>query len=105
MPLACIKTWCVARRQSFANGDTVRTGQWAADGAPPAFVVRQGFGPSIEGLFFQSNLGVVTKLAIHLQPRPEAYMNVLVQVEQFDDIEQLVMRCNYGSLYTPICDI
>ncbi|KAI1856950.1 uncharacterized protein JN550_013552 [Neoarthrinium moseri] len=74
----------------LANGDLVRTGQWAAEGAPTGPVSRQSFGPSVEGLFVQSNLGIVTKLAIWLQPRPESYMNVVVHVHDFEDIEELL---------------
>ncbi|KAI1858291.1 uncharacterized protein JN550_012822 [Neoarthrinium moseri] len=74
----------------LANGDVVRTGQWAAEGAPTGPVSRQSFGPSVEGLFLQSNLGIVTKLAIWLQPRPETYMNVVVHAKDFDDIDGLL---------------
>jgi hypothetical protein len=74
----------------LANGDVVRTGQWAVDGSPTAHVCKNSFGPQIDGLFLQSNLGIVTKLGVWLQPRPEAYMSVVVQVDLFEDVEPLL---------------
>lgn len=74
----------------LANGDLVRTGQWAADGSPTAHVCKNSFGPQIDGLFLQSNLGIVTKMGVWLQPRPEAYMSVIVQVATFEDVEPLL---------------
>lgn len=74
----------------LANGDIVRTGQWAADGSPTAHVCKNSFGPQIDGLFLQSNLGIVTKLGVWLQPRPEAYMSIVVQVDTFEQVEPLL---------------
>jgi hypothetical protein len=74
----------------LANGDIVRTGQWAADGAPTAHLCKNSFGPQIDGLFLQSNLGIVTKMSLWLQPRPQTYMSVKVEVDKFSDIAPLV---------------
>ena len=48
-----------------------------------------GYGPSIDGLFFQSNLGIVTKMGIHLQPAPMHFMDCAVSVEKEDDLPLL----------------
>ncbi|KIW46702.1 uncharacterized protein PV06_02350 [Exophiala oligosperma] len=74
----------------LANGDVVRTGQWAATDAPTAYLCKNSFGPSIDGLFLQSNLGIVTKMSLWLQPRPQTYMSVKVEVDKFADIAPLV---------------
>lgn len=74
----------------LANGDIIRTGQWAADHAPTAHLCKNSFGPSIDGLFLQSNLGIVTKMSLWLQPRPQTYMSVKVEVDHFADIAPLV---------------
>lgn len=74
----------------LANGDIVRTGQWAADDSPTAHVCKNSFGPQVDGLFLQSNLGIVTKLAVWLQPRPEAYMSVVVHVDTLDELSPLL---------------
>lgn len=74
-----------------------------------------GFGPSLDGLFYQSNLGrvpsplvsyvpssrsihansslktgVVTKLGIHITPAPEAYATVEVSVPREEDLVPLI---------------
>ena len=74
----------------LANGDIVRTGQWAANDAPTAHLCKNSFGPQIDGLFLQSNLGIVTKLGVWLQPRSEAYMSVVVHVDAFDELNPLL---------------
>ncbi|KAF5612352.1 Vanillyl-alcohol oxidase [Fusarium sp. NRRL 25303] len=73
------------------NGELLRTGMGAMDGSKlfPLYK-RSGYGPSVDGLFFQSNLGVVTKLGIHLTPAPEAFCNVEVSVEKEEDLVALI---------------
>ncbi|KAI0004717.1 putative vanilly-alcohol oxidase [Xylariaceae sp. FL0662B] len=70
----------------LANGDVVRTGQFAMSNSASAHITRLTFGPSIDGLFLQSNLGIVTKMGIFLMPQPQAYMACTFDVPDFDDI-------------------
>ncbi|KAL4924615.1 FAD-binding oxidoreductase [Aspergillus undulatus] len=72
------------------DGDFIRTGQWGISNSPSAFLSKFTFGPSIEGLFLQSNLGIVTKMSIWLTPQPEAYMSCSVSVPEFEDVKNLV---------------
>ena len=44
----------------------------------------------MDGLFFQSNLGVVTKLGIWLQPAPQAYMTCAISVEKEEQLVELI---------------
>ncbi|KAH8807383.1 glycolate oxidase [Xylogone sp. PMI_703] len=74
----------------LADGDIVRTGQFAITKSQSAHLSKFTFGPSIEGLFLQSNLGIVTKLGIWLYPQPQAYMSCSFDVPEFGDIEILV---------------
>lgn len=73
----------------LANGDLVRTGQFAVSNSPSAHLSKFTFGPSIEGLFLQSNLGIVTKLGIWLTPAPQAYMSCSFDMPDFDDVETI----------------
>lgn len=73
----------------LANGDVIRTGQWAMSTSPSAHLTHMSFGPSIDGLFLQSNLGIVTKLGIHLTPQPQAFMSCTFDMPEFDDIETI----------------
>lgn len=70
----------------LASGDVVRTGQFAMDGSATAHLTHMSFGPSLDGLFLQSNLGIVTKLGLHLTPQPQAFMGCTFDMPEFDDI-------------------
>ncbi|KAJ5724828.1 hypothetical protein N7493_006556 [Penicillium malachiteum] len=52
--------------------------------------ILSGYGPNVDGMFFQSNLGIVTKLGIHITPAPEAYATVEVSVPREEDLVPLV---------------
>ncbi|KAF5586538.1 Vanillyl-alcohol oxidase [Fusarium pseudoanthophilum] len=74
----------------LADGDVVRTGQFSIDGSPNAFISKFTYGPSIEGLFLQSNLGVVTKLSLWMTPTPPAFMECTLSADEFKHIEPMV---------------
>ncbi|KAL2429116.1 Vanillyl-alcohol oxidase [Exophiala dermatitidis] len=74
----------------LADGDIVRTGQFAISNSPSAHLSKFTFGPSIEGLFLQSNLGIVTKMGIWLHPQPQAYMSCSFDMPEFEDVELIV---------------
>ncbi|EAT89060.2 hypothetical protein SNOG_03855 [Parastagonospora nodorum SN15] len=74
----------------LANGDLVRTGQFGISNSRSAHLSKFTFGPSIEGLFLQSNLGIVTKLGIWLSPAPQAYMSCSFDMPDLEDIETIV---------------
>ncbi|OQV07371.1 FAD binding domain-containing protein [Cladophialophora immunda] len=80
----------------LADGDLVRTGQFAISNSPSAHLSKFSFGPSIEGLFLQSNLGIVTKMGIWLHPQPQAYMSCTFDMPNFEDVEVIVDI--FGSL-------
>ena len=74
----------------LANGEIVRTGQWAIADSKTGPACKLSFGPQIEGLFVQSNLAIVTKLALWTQPQPEVCMSVQVHAEEAEDIVKLI---------------
>jgi len=74
----------------LGDGDMIRTGQWGISNSPSAFISQYTYGPSLEGLFVQSNLGVVTKMSIWLTPQPSAYMSCSFSFPAFEDLEVLV---------------
>lgn len=53
------------------DGSIVHTGFGRVEGATTRNLYRWGIGPALDGLFTQSNYGVVTKATIELMPRPE----------------------------------
>ncbi|KAL2256673.1 hypothetical protein VTK26DRAFT_1317 [Humicola hyalothermophila] len=108
---------CVAGMEvMLADGDLVRTGQFGITNSPSAFLSKFTYGPSVEGLFLQSNLGVVTKMSIWLTPQPQAYMACTFSMPGFDDLAVMVdafgeMKRNgtiqslvwFGSLIEMLC--
>lgn len=74
----------------LANGEVVRTGQFAIENSKSAHVSKHTFGPSIEGLFLQSNLGIVTKVGIWLLPRPQSYMFCTFDLPEMEDVATMV---------------
>ncbi|MES2766113.1 MAG: FAD-binding oxidoreductase [Bacteroidota bacterium] len=56
-----------------ADGEILRTGFWHYDrGERPVHHYKYGIGPYIDGLFSQSNLGIVTAAVVNLIPMPES---------------------------------
>lgn len=74
----------------LADGDTLRTGMGALPGSETWQQFRWGFGPWVDGIFSQSNFGVVTKMGFWLYPAPETFRSVSVQVPRYNDIHALV---------------
>jgi 4-cresol dehydrogenase (hydroxylating) len=74
----------------LANGDLVRTGMGALPNSKTWQQNRWGYGPWVDGLFRQSNMGVVTKMGFHLMPQPEAYISGTATVTSENDIIALL---------------
>jgi len=79
----------------LANGEIIRTGMGALPGAKTWQQYKTGFGPWIDGMFSQSNFGVVTKMGFWLLPEPEAHMVGTVTVRKHDDLIPLVDTVSY----------
>jgi len=77
------------------NGDLVRTGMGAMTNTRMFAQFHYGFGPYLDGMFSQSNLGVVTKMGFQLRPEHEAYRSIIVQVPKFADLQKLIeLECH-----------
>ena len=74
------------------NGDVMRTGMGAMTNAKSWQVYKRGYGPSADGLFMQSNFGVVTKMGLWLMPAPECYMPGWLTLRRDDDLAPLLER-------------
>ncbi|MDX1563011.1 MAG: FAD-dependent oxidoreductase, partial [Gammaproteobacteria bacterium] len=64
----------------LGDGDIVRTGMGAVPNAKTWQENKWGYGPWVDGLFRQGNMGVVTKMGFWLMPRPEAYISGTARV-------------------------
>lgn len=58
----------------LANGELIQTGFGRLPNAKAANVYKWGVGPYLDGLFTQSNLGIVTEMTLWLMPKPECYL-------------------------------
>ncbi len=74
----------------LAGGELMRTGMGALPGGKAWQLYRHGFGPSADGLFMQSNLGVVTKMGLHLMPTPEVFRVCDVKLKRESDLGPLI---------------
>ena len=79
----------------LADGDVLRTGMGALPGAQTWQQYKYGFGPYVNGIFSQSNFGVVTKMGLWLMPEPEAYREGTVMVPKHDDLIPFVDTLSY----------
>jgi 4-cresol dehydrogenase (hydroxylating) len=55
------------------SGDCFDTGSARFPTAPTGPVYRWGLGPALDGLFTQSNFGIVTRMTVWLMPAPECF--------------------------------
>ena len=79
----------------LADGEILRTGMGAMPGSKTWQQYKSGFGPWVDGIFSQSNFGVVTKMGFWLMPEPDAYLTGVVLVPRHDDLIPLIDILNY----------
>jgi 4-cresol dehydrogenase (hydroxylating) len=72
------------------DGDLLRTGMGALPGSRAAHLYRRSLGPTLDPLFVQSNLGIVTKMGVWLKPKPEAYIPMTLTAPDDADLEVVV---------------
>jgi 4-cresol dehydrogenase (hydroxylating) len=74
----------------LADGQVVRTGLGAMDGNPAWPLYKYSFGPSLDGLFMQSNFGVVSKIGVWLMPEPQTFSVVEMMFRREEDIAPMI---------------
>lgn len=72
------------------NGELLGTGFGQYANAQATGVYRWGVGPHFDGLFTQSNLGVIVEATIWLMPRPEYMQFFSCRVEQDEELPELI---------------
>jgi 4-cresol dehydrogenase (hydroxylating) len=73
----------------LADGEVIQTGAAPPD-SPTWHTFKWGTGPYLEGLFSQSNFGIVTRAGIWLMPEPEAFQAFFCEIEQEETLPAVV---------------
>ncbi|MFQ3193116.1 MAG: 4-cresol dehydrogenase (hydroxylating), partial [Paraglaciecola sp.] len=78
----------------LADGSLINTGfkQFSKNGVVPvaADCYKWGVGPYVDGLFTQSNFGIVTKMTLWLMPKPEHFEAFFISIKDEDKIADLI---------------
>jgi 4-cresol dehydrogenase (hydroxylating) len=74
----------------LADGQILKTGMGSLPGSTTWQAFKWGYGPYLDGLFTQSNFGVVTKMGLWLMPKPPVYKPFMVRHHKMEDIGALV---------------
>jgi len=80
------------------DGEIIHTGFKAYENANAKNTYRYGIGPCIEGLFVQSNLGIVVEMTLELMPKPEKFCAVIGTVKNEDALVNLIIALRKLSL-------
>ena len=68
------------------NGELLRSGMAAMDDPTGWAIYKAGVGPSVDGMFSQTNFGIVTRLGVWLVPQPRAMRSASILVPGYENI-------------------
>ena len=78
----------------LADGSIIHTGfkQFSKNGITPvaANCYKWGIGPYVDGIFTQSNFGIVTKMTLWLMPKPEHFEAFFISIKDNDKLPALI---------------
>lgn len=79
----------------LGNGELLRTGDGSLDRRELTnwHTSKYSFGPIVDGLFAQSNYGIVTRMGIWLLPRPPAIRSFHFAYPDDGDLEEIIEIC------------
>lgn len=74
----------------LADGEILRTGFGHYENAQATHLFKYGAGPYLDGLFTQSNFGIVTKIGVWLMPQPEYFEACYFFCRREEDLGPLI---------------
>jgi len=74
----------------LGTGEVIRTGFGHFENSRSTYIYRHGVGPSIDGLFAQSNFGIVTSAGVSLMPKPESQSVCVIRIDKEEKLGSLV---------------
>lgn len=72
------------------TGEILRTGMGSTKNPSAWQAFKWGYGPYLDGIFTQSNFGVVTKMGMWLMPAPPVYKPFVVRHPNMADVSKIV---------------
>jgi 4-cresol dehydrogenase (hydroxylating) flavoprotein subunit len=72
------------------SGEVIDTGFGRFPNARSARVYRWGVGPYVDGLFAQSNLGIVTQMTLWLMPAPDYFQAFYINIENHGQLADVI---------------
>lgn len=76
----------------LGDGRLLRTGYGHYTNATSTHVFKWGIGPYLDGLFSQSNFGIVTRMGVWLMKRPESFRAFFFSVPNDADLQLVIER-------------
>ncbi len=76
----------------LGDGRVLRTADGALPGSRTWHLGKYGYGPFLDGLFVQSNFGIVTRLGVWLMPRPPVIRSFFFLYPDDDDLVEIMER-------------
>ncbi|NLK66648.1 MAG: FAD-binding oxidoreductase [Campylobacteraceae bacterium] len=74
----------------LADGQVLRTGMGGIENSNSWQVFKWGYGPYLDGIFTQSNYGIITKMGIWLMPEPPVYKPFSISFPKEEDVVDIV---------------
>ncbi|MDE2597439.1 MAG: FAD-binding oxidoreductase [Sphingomonadales bacterium] len=74
----------------MADGEVLRTGMGSTKNPSAWQAFKWGYGPYLDGIFTQSNFGVVVKMGLWLMPAPPVYKPFVVRHKRMEDVARIV---------------
>ncbi|MDZ5456230.1 FAD-binding oxidoreductase [Azohydromonas lata] len=74
----------------LADGQVLRTGMGSIPGDKAWQVFKWGYGPTLDGMFTQSNYGICTKMGFWLMPKPPVFKPFAIKFDDEADIGDIV---------------
>jgi 4-cresol dehydrogenase (hydroxylating) len=72
------------------DGEILRTGMGSTSNPSAWQAFKWGYGPYLDGLFTQSNFGIVTKMGMWLMPAPPVYKPFMIRHPDMEDVAKIV---------------
>ncbi len=74
----------------LGNGEVIRTGFGHFEKSRSTYIYHHGVGASLDGLFSQSNFGIVTSAGLDLMPKPAAQSVVVIRLDREEKLGDLI---------------